>query len=345
MLHYATDAAPPCEATLRLYTYRPHCALVGRYQSLEAELDTHACARLEIEIGRRPTGGGAIIMGPQQLGVAITTRAPAGIGARDLMQEYGGGILHGLASLGVGARFRGKNDLEVGGRKIAGLGIYADDAGGLLFHGSVLAGLDVALMLEVLRIPGAKLAGKGIARVDERLTTVSRELGREVDGADVREAIAEGFRSTLGIELAGSRLDEQESARARVLAARYASQEWLAGRQVDGEAGGVAMLGTPSGLIRVYAGVQGTTLSSVMLAGDYSAPPPSLLGLEAALRWCRADRARIFELTRRELRDGELGVGAEKVAAAIWEAAQAALGTALPAASAPEREARGDVRA
>ncbi len=325
MLHYGDGRQPPCEATLRLYTYRPHCALVGRYQALQAELDTAACARLGLEIGRRPTGGGAIIMGPQQLGVAITTRAPAGAGPRDLMRQYGDGIVAGLSSLGVEARFRGKNDLEVQGRKIAGLGLYADDRGALLFHGSVLADLNVELMLEVLRIPGAKLAGKGIARVQERLTTVSRETGRAVSSAELREAIADGFRTALGLQLASSRLDQQERRRAAELTAHYASEEWLADRAVDGDARGSALLSTRSGMVRVFAGVQATSLSSVLLAGDFAVMPPALLALEAALRWCRADRDRIFEVTRREL-DGELlGVDAEQLAAAVWSAAQQAL--------------------
>ncbi|MGO9971539.1 MAG: biotin/lipoate A/B protein ligase family protein [Solirubrobacteraceae bacterium] len=325
MLHYGDGMQSPFEATLRLYTYRPHCALVGRYQALEAELDTDACARLGIEVGRRPTGGGAIIMGPQQLGVAITTRAPAGTGPRDLMRQYGDGIVAGLSSLGVHARFRGKNDLEVDGRKIAGLGLYADDHGALLFHGSVLADLDVKLMLRVLRIPGAKLVDKGVARVHERLTTVSRETGSALTGAELREAIAAGFRATLGAALARSCPDEQERVRASELAERYASAQWLADRTVDGDARGSALLGTPSGLVRVYAGVQGTALSSVLLAGDFSVMPPALLALEAALRWCRADPDRIVEVTRRELDGDVLGVGAEQVAEAVWNAAHSAL--------------------
>ena len=128
MLHYATARRAAVRGDPALYTYRPHCALVGRYQSLEAELDTHACARLEIEIGRRPTGGGAIIMGPQQLGVAITRERP-----RDRRAGSHAGVRRRDPAWPREPRrrrpFPRQDDLEVGGRKIAGLGIYADDAG------------------------------------------------------------------------------------------------------------------------------------------------------------------------------------------------------------------------
>lgn len=326
MVHYGRGERPTAEATLRLYTYRPHCALVGRYQHLEAEVDLDACERLGIEVGRRPTGGGAIIMGPAQLGVAVTTRAPTNIGPRDLLRQYAGGILTGLARIGVLARFRGKNDLEVDGRKLAGLGLYVDDHGALLFHASVLADLDVELMLQALRIPGAKLADKGVARVHERITTVSEQSGRAWSGADLRRAIADGFRELLGVELARSGPDRAERAHARrLLAERYGTSTWVQGRLVGAGTRGTSTLKTPAGLVRVYAGVQGDALASVMLAGDFSTMSPALLALEAALRWCRAEPTRIAELVRDHLQGDELGVEPETIAAAIWEAAQRAL--------------------
>jgi lipoate---protein ligase len=332
MLRYGRDVgATDHEATLRLYTYRPHCALVGRYQHLDAEIDLDACERLGLEVGRRPTGGGAIIMGPQQLGVAVATRAPTGIGPRDLLHQFAGGIITGLARLGVHAQFRGKNDLEVDGRKIAGLGLYVDDQGALLFHSSVLADLDIELMLEVLRIPGAKLADKGVERVQERITTVSSETGRKLTGDDLREAIADGFRETLCVELARSQLDRDECRCAyELVAQRYGSPQWLEGRSAGVGTRGTSALKTPAGFVRVYAGVQGDSLSSVMLAGDFTVMPPGLLRLEAALRWCTADPERIEQIARQELDGDELGVEPGEIGAAVWSAAERALEHAEP---------------
>ena len=164
--------------TLRLYTYRSHCALVGRYQHLEAEVDLDACRRTNTPVNRRPTGGGAIVMGAGQLGVALATAAPAAQRPRQLLEGFAGGLIAGLARLGVTAGFRGKNDLEVDGRKIAGLGLALDGSGGLLLHASVLADLDVPFMLQVLRIPAAKLGRHAVASVEERVTTVTGQTGQ-----------------------------------------------------------------------------------------------------------------------------------------------------------------------
>src|ERR1044072_6117258 len=154
---YARIADPTWAPTLRLYTYRSHCALVGRYQHLEAEVDLDACRRTGTGFSRRPTGGGAIVMVAGQLGVAVATRAPADQNPRELLGRYAEGIVAGLAELGIEATFAGKKDLSVEGRKIAGLGLYLEPGGRLLFHSSVLADLDIGFMLDVLNIPVAKL--------------------------------------------------------------------------------------------------------------------------------------------------------------------------------------------
>ena len=57
LARYAREE-PPRPPTLRLYTYRTHCALIGRYQNLDAEVDLAACRETGTQVSRRPTGGG-----------------------------------------------------------------------------------------------------------------------------------------------------------------------------------------------------------------------------------------------------------------------------------------------
>ncbi len=326
MLHYGRDERATAPATLRLYTYRSHCALVGRYQNLEDEVDLDACARLGLGHGRRPTGGGAILMGAGQLGVAVTSRAPAGIAPRDLLRRYADGVIAGLAGLGIRAGFRSKNDLEVGGRKIAGLGLYVDDRGALLFHASVLAGLNVPLMLEALKIPGAKLSDKAVASVSERVTTVSGEIGRQVGGLEIRDAVRRGFAEALDIRLAPSEMDGGEQARTvSLVAEKYAAAEWIHQRSPLPDARGTASLKTPEGFLRIYVGVHGESIKSLLVTGDFNSMPPSVPRLEAALKWSAAAPAGITAVCERELADGELGVPPGTVADAIWKAAAKAL--------------------
>ncbi len=326
MLRYGRGERSESEATIRLYTYRSHCALVGRYQNLADEIDLDACSLLGVQHGRRPTGGGAILMGAGQLGVAVCTRAPAGTAPKDLLRRYADGVIAGLARLGIDAAFRSKNDLEVGGRKIAGLGLYVDDRGALLFHTSLLADLDIPLMLEVLKIPGAKLSDKAVDRVADRVTTVSRELGRTVTALDVRNDIREGFAAALRLELCSGEMEVAERAlRDSFVRDKYDDEKWIHQRSPLADARGTAGFKTPEGFVRVYVGVHGDTIKSLLVAGDFNTLPVGVSRLEAALRWSPAEPAQIAAVCARELAEGEMGVPAPAVAQAIWQATTRAL--------------------
>jgi len=335
MLHYGRDSSdgasmPP--AALRLYTYRAHCALVGRFQNLADEVDLAACRELDVQVGRRSTGGGAILMGPAQLGVAIAMRAPGSIAStqtptpRQILQQCAEGVIAGLEALGVEASFRSKNDLEIDGRKIAGLGLYLDPRGALLFHASVLVDLDVPLMLRVLCIPGAKFSDKAVGRVEERVTTLSRELGRTLEAGDIRNIFATGVARALAVELVDSELDSAELQRqAELVRVRYGTQRWVDQSSPRRDGRGTAMLKTPEGLLRIHVGVHGESIKSALVAGDFNLLPPGLAEFERRLKWCRAERESIVAAARAALSDDDLGVTPEAVGETVWKATRRAL--------------------
>ena len=336
---YARTADPAWPPTLRLYSYRSHCALVGRYQHLEAEVDLDACRRTGTGWSRRPTGGGAIVMGAGQLGVAVATRAPADVNPRALLGRYAEGIVAGLAELGIEATFAGKNDLSVAGRKIAGLGLYLEPEGGLLFHSSVLADLDVPFMLDVLNIPAAKLGDKAVAAVEERITTVSRETGRTVDGAGIREVIATGFAKALGVELRPGATTPAEEARAAVLQKeRYADEAWCNESSPQPDATATSVFKTPEGLVRCYLAVHGPTIKSALFTGDFNTVPEPLARFEASLRWARLEEATLERLAAAACPDGTgLGVPPSELVKAVLSAGERAAQHSGALSAAPVR--------
>jgi lipoate-protein ligase A len=316
---------PDCPPTLRLYSYRSHCALVGRYQNLAAEVDLVACRRTGTHVSRRPTGGGAIIMGSGQLGIAYVDRAPAGQRPREIIEELSAALAAGFAQLGISVTFRGKNDLEVDGRKIAGLGLYVDPAGAMLFHASVLADLDVKFMLQVLRIPAAKLADRAVAAVTERVTTTSAETGSQHDAATLRPVMASGFAVTFGAALEPGVPDQAEQAQAEALAvSRYGSQSWLNERNIAADGSGSALLKTPAGLARIYLTTHGDLVKSAMVVGDFNELPPALVAMESGLCWRRLDDDAIVAVVAGSGAADALGVPAEQIAAAVLTAGRQA---------------------
>ena len=276
-------------STLRLYTYRSYCALVGRFQNADNELRLDYCYENGIAINRRPTGGGAIIMGADQLGVALTIPGREQDDyshARELMAKFSAGLVCGLKQLGVEASFRRKNDIEVNSKKLVGLGIYRAPSGGLLFHASLLVDLDIALMLRVLNTPFEKISDKEIDTVAARITTVRREIENHITLDEVRDVVAKGFASALGMNLSSSSFTVAEQVQITKLEnEKYLSKDWIYQTTSVPDSNGSAKVKTPAGLIDVSVTMAGATIKAVFIGGDFFASENAIADLEAALRW------------------------------------------------------------
>jgi lipoate-protein ligase A len=322
--------SPP---TLKLYTYRPHCALVGRFQDVDNEIRLSFCEEHDVQVSRRPTGGGAILMGPDQLGVALALRGRGDRHGRprELMARFSDGLSRALRHFGIDAAFRGKNDLEVAGRKIAGLGIYRDPSGGLLFHASLLVDLDVELMTNVLRSPFEQNTERELRVVARRTTTV-REWCRGVVMADVQAKVAESFASSFGVAIEPSRLSSDEENSIETLATeKYRSDEWVSCRGDVRDAAGSASIDTFAGTLDVHVALAGRMLKAVHIRGDFFADDDAIADLEWKLRWHSCEDSGVEATVRAWARTHpgtDISPGA--VTEAILSATAAAFAVELP---------------
>lgn len=265
-------------------------------------------------------------MGQGQLGVAVAAPAPVTERPKQMLLRYSEGIVAGLARLGIRASFGGKNDLKVDGRKIAGLGLYLDGEGGLLFHSSILADLDVVFMLEVLDIPAAKLGERAVGAVERRITTVSRETGQRWTGSGLREVIAEGFSEAMGVRLERSEATGEEEARAsRLVADKYETGEWVHQRSPHSDATGTSMLRTPGGLVRLYLAMNGDLVKSALFTGDFNHLPAPLAEFESRLKWSRLDHGALGRLAAETMPHGSgLGVDTGELVDVVLDAGRRA---------------------
>ena len=127
---------------------------------------------------RRITGGGAIYLDEGQLGWELVFhRSSLGIAALpDLAREICNAAAAGLAELGVNAKFRPRNDIEVDGRKISGTGGFFD-GDILIYQGTVLVDMNPQQMVRALNIPEAKLAKHDLDSAEQRVVTLKELLG------------------------------------------------------------------------------------------------------------------------------------------------------------------------
>ena len=282
-------------STLRFLRFSPS-ALLGYHQSAAQELNLDYCRANRVAVQRRITGGGAIYFDETQIGWELYLHR-RDVGTTD-MQAISRRICHAAATaisaLGVDARYRPRNDIEVDGRKISGTG-GAFDGNALLFQGTLLVDFDVEKMLRVLRIPAEKLSDKAIASARERVANLRELLGGTPDIALVKGNLIEAFESEFGVEFREGELTLSEHARYQVALSEIDTPDWVS--LVDRPASGMPVLDAAQkfagGLLRatVLFDTLTQTLRQVWFTGDmFVNPRRTVADLEAALRDTPLDR-------------------------------------------------------
>jgi len=319
-------------AALRLYNYKNYSALAGRFQDINAEIDIESCNNHGFDYGRRLTGGGAIIMGEDQLGICLATssRTFEWGHIRELYTLFSRPIINTLQAYGINAQFRSKNDLEVNGRKIAGLGVYVSPEGTIQFHISLLVDLDISQMLSLLQIPVQKYSDKEKVRsIGQRITTVSRELGREIPMIQIRNQIAKSFESFFDIKLSETDISPEETIQIQELERiKYKSAEWIFQNSPLADMTGMSLRKTPAGMLRTYIGLKGETIKSVLITGDFLDHMEVLNRIESTLKWSHLDKDQIeknVESAFLECSTDHSGLNKEDIVQSIWKASQRAL--------------------
>ncbi len=277
--------------TIRFLRFPP-TALIGRHQDLSREVDLDYCQQHGIGTVRRITGGGAIYLDEGQLGWELVFhRSSLGIAALpDLAREICNAAALGLNKLGVEAKFRPRNDIEVDGRKISGTGgFYDGDV--LIYQGTVLVDLNPQRMVSALHVPDAKLAKRQLDSAAQRVVTLKELLGSDLpDLETIKAALIEGFSEGLGLQAHPGEITEIEEQLARqYFDEEIGSDEFVA--EIDDPAADADVLAGShtgaGGTIDAFVKLEGRrrdVLQRVLISGDFFVTPPRVVfDLEASL--------------------------------------------------------------
>jgi lipoate-protein ligase A len=278
--------------TIRFLRFRP-CALIGIHQILSHEIKVGYCNANGIEIVRRITGGGGLYFDEGQIGWELVfDRASLGVTElADATRRICEAAALGLNKLGVPARYRPRNDLEVDGRKISGTGGFFD--GNIIFYqGTLLIDFDASKIAACLNIPAEKLAKRDLQSATQRVITMREVLGDKLpDLKTIYEGLLGGFAEGLGIDPQWGAITPYEDE----LAERHFREE-------IGTDAYVEMLDAPveddttvsasytgrGGTVRADIRLEGPGLGlirEVLITGDFFVTPPRVIfDLEAVLR-------------------------------------------------------------
>jgi lipoate-protein ligase A len=127
------------EEYLILYVNDPS-VIIGKHQVAHRETDTEFISRNNIPVIRRISGGGTVYHDKGNLNFTFILQSKKG--SQVDFRKYTKPVINFLTTLGIDAKFEGKNDLKVNGLKISGNAehIYRER---VLHHGTILFSTDI----------------------------------------------------------------------------------------------------------------------------------------------------------------------------------------------------------
>jgi len=178
------------ERTARLRVYEPPgiAAVLGAAGRPDRDLKLAALEADGIPVLHRRGGGGAVVLSPGQVVLALVTDVASAFASREYARAINEWFIEALGSLGVrGLEQLGISDLAIGGRKVLGTSIYR--ARLLLFYqASLLVSNNVSLFDRYLEHPHAEpdyRQGRG----HESFCTTLRAEGYDLDPVRVIAAL------------------------------------------------------------------------------------------------------------------------------------------------------------
>jgi lipoate-protein ligase A len=172
---------------------------------------------------RRLSGGGAVF---HDLGNLNFTFIAAGDPDRRIdFRRFTQPILEVLQELGVDARFEGRNDLTIAGRKFSGNAQYVR-GDRVLHHGTLLFAGRMADISGALRPDPAKFDDKAVKSVRRRVTNISEHLPWSMTVLEFRDCLMEYVMAETPDAEAYAFTAEDRAAIERLRDTKYATWEW-----------------------------------------------------------------------------------------------------------------------
>jgi lipoate-protein ligase A len=173
------------ETYLLFYINEPSI-IIGKNQNTIEEINTEYVESNGIKAVRRLSGGGAVYHDLGNLNFSFITKDDGE--SFHNFRKFTEPVVVALKKLGVNAELSGRNDIEVGGRKISGNAQFSTK-GRMFSHGTLMLNSEIENVVSALKVKKDKIESKGIKSVRSRVANISEFLTEKLDIGEFRSLL------------------------------------------------------------------------------------------------------------------------------------------------------------
>jgi len=222
--------------TLRFYQWNPSAVSVGRFQTLENEINVCECKKHGVDIVRRISGGGAVYHDQNgEITYSIIAKtADLGFQNLDLLGAYQKictGLNEAVKILGAKADYHPPDpkrcpNLSVNGKKISG-NAQTTRKGVLMQHGTFLLQIDYPTMFSLLKVPWSTNLDEVLGVAKRKLGCVKQDINPNFSLQEAYKALVSGFETALNVEFVEDPLVDYEQKLAEKLKKeKFVTEDW-----------------------------------------------------------------------------------------------------------------------
>ncbi|MCL6452962.1 MAG: lipoate--protein ligase [Alicyclobacillus sp.] len=282
MEEYALNHLDVEETYLLFYINEPSI-IIGKNQNTFEEINQTYVREHGIHVVRRLSGGGAVYHDLGNLSFSFITKND-GDSFRNF-RRFTEPVTAALHELGVNAELTGRNDIQVGDKKISGNAQFAT-RGRMFSHGTLMFDVNLDAVANALHVRADKMESKGIKSVRSRVANIKDFLQQEMTILEFRAKLLEAIFG--GGDVPEYRFTDADWQAIRALSEeRYRNWDWNYGKSPDFNVQRSKRFSIGSIDVRLY--VSGGVIESCKIYGDFFGMG-DLADVEGKLVGCRYRR-------------------------------------------------------
>ncbi|MZQ87374.1 lipoate--protein ligase [Paenibacillus sp. 5J-6] len=224
---YALRHLPEQDSYLLFYMNEPSI-IIGKNQNTLEEINPEYVKDHNLHVVRRLSGGGAVYHDLGNLNFSFITKDDGN--SFHNFQKFTEPVVEALRNLGVEAALTGRNDIQVGERKISGNAQFATK-GRMFSHGTLLFNSEIENVVSALKVSPDKIQSKGIKSIRSRVANIVEFLDAPITIEEFRLKLLSSIFGMEASQVPTYKLSEEDWRQIRSISEeRYGNWDWNYGK-------------------------------------------------------------------------------------------------------------------